>query len=67
MGKLKPKTIIINTLNHSKKERLLILTPETILATKEVNVTMIDMDTYYIACKLKRAQVFAISMKDLEY
>ncbi len=35
--------------------------------TKEVDVIMIGVDAYYAACRLKRAQVFAISMRDLEY
>lgn len=28
---------------------------------------MIDADAYYAACKLKRAQVFIISIRDLEF
>ncbi len=28
---------------------------------------MIDADTYYATCKLKRAQIFAIFMIDLEF
>lgn len=28
---------------------------------------MISVDIYRVACKLKKAQVFAVSMRDLEY
>lgn len=28
---------------------------------------MINVDTYYIACCLKSAQIFAISMKNIQY
>ena len=28
---------------------------------------MIGVDAYYVACRLKEAQVFAISMKDIPY
>ena len=38
-----------------------------ILKTKEVEVVMIGADAYYVACRLKEAQVFAVSMTDLEY
>ncbi len=37
------------------------------LSTKKVDVAMIGADTYRTACKLKEAQVFAVSMRDLEY
>lgn len=36
-------------------------------ATKKVDVAMIGADAYRTVCKLKRAQVFAISIKDLKY
>lgn len=32
-----------------------------------VDVAIINVDTYYAACNLKEAQVFAVSMKDLEF
>ena len=44
--------------------------PETKVSTpgiKEVNVAMIGADAYQTACKLKRPQVFAVSMRNLEY
>ena len=37
------------------------------IGTKEVDVAMIGADAYCAACRLKRAQVFAVSMRDLEY
>ena len=70
MDKSKPKTVLTSTLDHSGKEGFSILTPEakvSTIATKEVNVVMIGADAYRAACKLKRALVFAISMRDLKY
>lgn len=31
-----------------------------------IDIIMIDIDTYYMAYKLKKAQVFVVFMKDLE-
>lgn len=70
MNKLKSKTIIINTLNHSKKERLLILILKTktlIFAIKKVHIIIININIYNIACKLNKVLVFAIFMKNLKY
>ena len=49
------------------KENLLILTLISTLNKNVINIVIIDADTYYVACKLKRVQVFAISMRDLEF
>lgn len=70
IDKLKSKTIFISTLNHFGKKRLPILISKakiSILITKEVNVVMIDADAYYATCKLKKALVFAVFIRDLEY
>lgn len=56
MDKLKPKTVVISTLDYFRKERLPILIPETnvsTLAIKEVNIAIINVDAYCIACKVK--------------
>lgn len=58
MDKLKPKTVVISTLDYFGEERLPILIPETnvsTLAIKEVNIAIIDADVYCITCKVKRA------------
>lgn len=70
LDKSKPKTIIISTLNRSRDERLPIIIPKIkvlTFATKEVDIAIIGTDAYCITCKLKKAQVFAISIKYLEY
>lgn len=36
-------------------------------STKKVEITMINADIYYAVCKLIKAQIFAVSMRDLEY
>lgn len=35
-----------------------------IFATKEIIIAMIDADAYCAACKLKKANVFAVFIKD---
>ena len=42
-------------------------TQVSILNTKEIDIIMINANTYCTACKLKSAQVFAISMRNLKY
>lgn len=49
------------------KENLLISTLISTHNKSIVNVILIDVDAYCTAYKLKRAQVFAISMKELEF
>lgn len=34
---------------------------------QEVNVAIISTDAYYVACKSKSTQIFALFIKDLEY
>ena len=67
MGKQNSKTIVINIFGNSGKEEL----PTSILAPtfgKDVeDIAMIGADAYCLACQLKGAQVFAISIRDLEF
>lgn len=70
MAKSNHKTVVISILDNSKKKGLPISIPETKVSTldiKEVKITIIGMDAYRTAYKLKRAQVLAISMRNLEY
>ena len=67
MDKQKPETVVISSLNYSGIEGLPIPTRTSILGTKEVDIVMIGADAYCTACKLKGAQIFAISIRDLEY
>ena len=67
MDKQKPKTIVISSLDNSGIEGLPIPTQVSTLGTNKVDVAMIGADAYRAACKLKGAQVFAVSMRDLEY
>ena len=64
------KKAIISSLKNSDKKEL----PVPILATKtlkpkakNINIAIIDMNAYFIACCLKKTQVFAILMKDIQY
>ena len=64
------KKATISSLNSSDKKEL----PVSILATKEsdpqaknINIAMIGADAYYAACCSKKALVFAISMRDIQY
>lgn len=67
MDKQKFEIIVISFLNNSSIKSLPILIYISIFGTKKVNVAIIGTDIYSITCKLKEAQVFAISIRDLEY
>lgn len=70
IAKLNYKIVIISILDNFRKEDLLISIPEIKVSTldiKKVDITMIDADAYWTNCKLKKAQIFVIFMKDLEY
>ena len=70
IGKTSSIKATISSLDSSHKKEL----PVPISATKEldpkakdIHIAMIGADAYYVACRLKRAQVFAVSMKDIQY
>ena len=42
-------------------------TKELDAKAKDIDITMISANVYYATCYLKKAQVFAILMKDIEY
>ena len=67
MDKRKPETIVISSLDNSGIEGLPTLTRVSTLGTNKVDIAMIGADAYCTTCKLKRAQIFAVSMRDLEY
>ena len=67
MDKQKPKTIIISSFDNSGIEGLPIRTQVSILSINKVDVAIIGANAYRATYKFKRAQVFAISMRDLEY
>lgn len=70
IDKLKSKKIFTSNLDNFEQEELPILIPEakiSTLAIKKVDITIIDADAYYVAYKLKRAWIFAISTRNLEY
>ena len=70
MAKSNYKTIVISILDNFKKKSLSIWTLEVkvlIFGIKKVDITMINTNTYQTAYKLKKARVFAIFMKNLEY
>lgn len=70
MDKWKPKTVVISILDYFKGEKFQIFRPKikvSTLATKDRDVAMISTVVYCTACKLKKAQIFAISIKNLEY
>lgn len=67
---IKARKIIISSLNSFDKKKL----PISILAIKKLNfkaknanITMVKANQYYIVCYLKKAQVFAISIKNIQY
>lgn len=70
MTKLKYKIIIISILDNFEKESLSILIQKTkvlILDIKKIDIAIIGANAYRTNYKLKRAQIFAIFIKNLEY
>lgn len=67
ISKQKLKIVVISSLDNLDKEDFkLISTLISIFGTNIFDIVIIDADTHYLACKLKRAQVFAVSIRDLE-
>lgn len=66
IGKQKLKTIVLSSLNNLNKEDLIILTLTSIIDIDIVNVAIISANIYHLACKLKKAWVFAILIKNLK-
>ena len=59
---------IISSLESSDKKELLVLIPVIKILkpkVKDIDIAMIGTNIYYVACYLKEAQVFAISMRDI--
>lgn len=70
IAKSNHKIIVISTLVNFGKQGLPILILKTkisIFDTKKIDSTIIGADAYWIACKLKKTWLFAISIKDLKY
>lgn len=70
MVKSNHKMVVISILDNFEKKCLSISTLQIkvlILNTRKVDVAMIDTNTYLITCKLKKAWVFIVSMKNLKY
>ena len=60
----------INSLESSDKKELPVPIPITKTSEpkiKNINIAIISADVYCTACCLKKAQVFAISMRDIQY
>lgn len=62
----KLEIIIISSFDNSNIVYLPISTYISILNI-EIDIATIDVDTYLITCKLNITNIFAISMRDLEY
>lgn len=67
IGKQKPKTVIINSLNNLNKDDLPILILISIFHKSFIDITIINANAYYTTYKLKKAQVFTVFIKDLEF
>ncbi len=70
IGETSSRKATINSLDSSNKKELsvplaAIKTSEH--KTKDIDIAMISTDAYHVACCLKRAQVFAISARDIQY
>lgn len=68
MNKQKSKTIVISSFDNLDKKNLLILIFISTLDKSVINIVIIGADAYcYIAYKLKKDQIFAIFIKNLEF
>ncbi len=67
MQKQNSETVVVSLLDNFGKKDMLIPPRTSPLSIKKVDIAMIGADAYRTACRLKRAQVFAVSMRDLEY
>ena len=57
-------------MNSSDKKELPVpisATKESDSKAKDIDIAMIGADAYRAACRLKKAQVFAVSMRDIQY
>ena len=64
------KKATISSLNSFDKKKLLFVisaTKKSDPKAKDIDIAMISVDAYCAACFLKRAQVFGISMRDIQY
>ncbi len=60
----------INSLDSSDKKQLpvpLAITKTSEPKAKDIDIAMIGADAYRVNCHLKRVQVFAVSMRDIQY
>ena len=64
------RTATISNLESADKKKLqipILAIKKSDPKAKDINIAMIDADAYYAACCLKRAQMFAVSVKDIQY
>ena len=64
------REVTISSLESSDKKKLPVSIPaikKSGRKAEDINIAMIGADVYYIACCLKKAQVFAVSMRDIQY
>lgn len=67
MSKQKPKIFVINFFNNLDEENLIVWILPPILGRNEVDVAIISINIYCLAYKIKKAQFFAILIKNLEF
>ena len=58
---------ILNNFDKKTQSDSIPLKEQLASSTKEVDIAMICANTYCAPCHLKKAQVFAVSLKDLQY
>lgn len=67
IGKYKLKIIIISFFDNLNKKNKLLLIPKSILNKNIIKTIIISTNIYYIAYKLKKAQVFIIFIRNPEF
>ena len=70
LGETSSRKVIISSLDSPDEKELPVSIPVTIKSepkAKDIDIAMIDANAYCIAYCLKEAQVFAVSMRDIQY
>ncbi len=68
LGETSSRKAIISSLDSPDKKESPVPIPTTIKSepkAKDIDIAMIGVDAYRAACRLKGAQVFAVSMRDI--
>lgn len=67
INKQKPKTVVISFFDNLDKKNLIISILALIFSTDVIDILILSVKVYYLTCKLKKARVFIVAMKNLKF